>query len=114
MPRRTPDPALEQLWRHRLDRSHRSGPSARAFCARERLPQSALYFWQRRLPARDARDQPAAPAFVPVRVVAAPPAPPPEVVLTDGRIVRVPPGSDPAGGIASRCSPGTPTAWPCG
>jgi hypothetical protein len=95
MPRRT-DPALEQLWRDRLDRFHKSGLSARAFCARERFPESAFYFWKRELLARDAQAQPATPAFVPVRVVAGPPSPPLEVVLADGRIVRVPPGFDPA------------------
>jgi transposase len=96
MPRRTPDPALEKLWRDRLDRFHNSGLSVRAFCARERLPESAFYFWKRQLAARDAQAQPAQPAFVPVRVLAAPPSSPLEVVLAAGRIIRVPPGFDPA------------------
>lgn len=95
MPRRTPDPALERLWRHRLDRFHRSGLSARAFCQRERLPESAFYFWKRQLAHRDAQAPSAPPAFVPVRVVASSP-PPLEVVLASGRVLRVPPGFDPA------------------
>ena len=95
MPRRTPDPALEKLWRDRLDRFHRGGLSVRAFCARERLPESAFYFWKRQLAARDAQAKLATPAFVPVRVL--PAAPPPlEVLLPGGRVVRVPPGFDPA------------------
>jgi transposase len=87
-----PDPHLEQLWRQRLERWQRSGLSARAFCARERLRESAFYFWRRTLRDRDAH---ASPAFVPVTLTAAP-APPVEVVLAGGQVLRVPTGFDPA------------------
>jgi hypothetical protein len=53
VPRRTPDPALEQLWRHRLDRFSRSGLSVRAFRSRERLPATSFYFWRRQLAHRE-------------------------------------------------------------
>lgn len=95
MPRRTPDHALEKLWRDRLDRFRRNGLSVRAFCARERLHESSFYFWKRQLAARDAQAKLSAPAFVPVRVIPSPP-PPLEVVLADGRLVRILPGFDPA------------------
>lgn len=95
MPKRIPDLALEQLWRSRLDRFRHSGLSVRAYCARERLRETAFYFWRRQIAQRDARRPADPPAFLPVQVVPAA-APPLEVVLPDGHVVRVPPGFDPA------------------
>jgi hypothetical protein len=65
--------------------------SVRAFCARHGLATASFYNWRRVLQRRAAEE----PAFVPVRVVAdAVPtqASALEVVLTDGRTVRVAPG----------------------
>src|SRR5262245_41318019 len=66
-----------------------------AFCERRGLAIPSFYAWRRRLQQRAAD----APAIVPVQVVAdAPPgqASALEVVLTDGRTVRVAPGFDAA------------------
>jgi len=77
------DPDKEQRWRKRLDQWRRSGLTVREFC-RERSPSATA----------------AAPLFVPLRV-ANDPSPPtaaaaPEVVMSRGRVVRVPPGFDAA------------------
>jgi transposase-like protein len=66
------------FWRDVVARSDASGLSVRAFCQGENLPESAFYFWRRKLAERDG-DLPAkrrvtskralpAPAFVPVRI----------------------------------------------
>jgi hypothetical protein len=67
-----------------------------AFCARHDLAPARFYHWRRVLERR-AAEEPA--AFVPVQVVAdAVPAQASalEVVLTDGRAVRIAPGFDAA------------------
>ena len=67
----------------------------RAFCAQHDLAQASFYAWRRVLRRRAAEKAP----FVPVQVVAdAVPTPTSalEVVLTDGRTVRVAPGFDAA------------------
>ena len=69
--------------------------SVRAFCARHRLAPASFYAWRRVLQQRAAEK----PTFVPVQVLAdATPAPASalEVVLLDGRTVRVAPGFDAA------------------
>jgi transposase-like protein len=89
------DLSKEQQWRQRIRQWQASGLSVRAFCARHALAQATFYAWRRLL---RERDRAAAPAFVPVQVVAAEPlpsAPPLEVVAADGRWVRVWPGFDP-------------------
>jgi transposase len=95
MPNRRPDPAREGLWRKRLARWKASGLKVGAFCEREGVTPTAFAHWRKEIAARDARRAAAAePLFVPVRVV---PAPTPlEVGLPGGRVVRVPPGFDPA------------------
>ena len=67
----------------------------RDFCARHRLAEPTFYAWRRHLLERAADP----PAVVAVQVVAH--SPPPkasalELVLADGRVVRVTPGFDPA------------------
>jgi hypothetical protein len=95
-PGRARDERKEQQWRRWIDQWRASGLSVGAFCARHDLAAARFYHWRRVLERR-AAEEPA--AFVPVQVVAdAVPAQASalEVVLTDGRTVRVAPGFDEA------------------
>ena len=90
-PGRARDEHKERQWRSWIAQWQRSGLSVAAFCARHDLPTASFYAWRRTLQDRDD----AAAAFVPVRLVADEvPARVLEVVLADGRVVRVPPGFD--------------------
>jgi hypothetical protein len=94
-PGRVRDERKEQQWRRRIDQWRTSGLSVRAFCDRHGLAIPSFYAWRRTLAWRG----PEKAAFVPVQVVAdaAPtPASALEVVLVDGRTVRVAPGFDAA------------------
>ena len=94
-PGRARDEKKEQQWQRRIERWRASGLSVRAFCARHGLATASFYHWRRMLQRRAAGE----PAFVPVQVVAdAVPTQPSalEVVLTDGRAVRIAPGFDAA------------------
>jgi transposase len=102
----------ERQWRRWLQEWRRSGLSVRRFCALHGLSEPSFYGWRRTIAERHQQTEarplsgtghrPDAawdgirgdglPAFVPVTVSA--PAPSLEVVLRDGRIVRVPPGFD--------------------
>jgi hypothetical protein len=87
------DEQKEQQWRRWIAQWRVSGLSVRAFCARHGLATARFYNWRRVLQRRAAEQ----PAFVPVQVVAdVVPAQTSalEVVLTDGRAVRVDPGFD--------------------
>ena len=78
-------------WRRWIDQWRVSGLSVRAFCARRGLAIPSFYAWRRTLERRAAEQV----VFAPVQVVAdAVPAQISalEVVLTDGRTVRVAPG----------------------
>jgi hypothetical protein len=95
-PGRAKDERKEQRWRRWIKQWRASGLSVQAFCARHDLAPARFYHWRRVLERRKA-EEPA--AFVPVQVVAdAVPAQAGalEVVLTDGRTVRVAPGFDAA------------------
>jgi hypothetical protein len=95
-PGRAREEEKERQWRRRIDQWRVSGQSVRAFCARHGLATASFYNWRRVLQRRAAAEQP---AFVPVQVVAdAVPAQASalEVILTDGRTVRVAPGFDAA------------------
>lgn len=113
-PCRPRNPAKEQLWRRIIRRHQQSDLPVSAFCQREGLKVGYFLWWQRELTRRDREktaslpgpltkgpiQPPVAPAFLPVRVVDAnlappQPAPPIEIVLHDGPIVRVPSGFDP-------------------
>ena len=95
MPTRRPDPARERRWRRLLAKWNTSGLKASEFCAQEGVTPTALAHWRKEIAARDARRTGAAdPLFVPVHV-APPPASPLDVVLPNGRMIRVPPGFDP-------------------
>jgi hypothetical protein len=101
-PGRRPDLALRQLWQDRLRLFERSGLSAAAFCARQRLPLAAFHHWKRRLrpltattlsPQRLSRNAP--PPLIPIDVL--PPtaqAVPVEIVLPGGAVLRLAPGCD--------------------
>jgi transposase-like protein len=94
-PGRARDGEKERQWRRRIDQWRVSGLSVRAFCARHGLASASFYNWRRALQRRAAEK----PAFLPVQVVAdAVPtqASALEVILTDGRTVRVAPGFDAA------------------
>jgi transposase len=95
MARETRDLGREPYWRMVLARWRRSGLSVRAFCQTEGLCQPTFYAWRRKLEQADMTT----PAFLPVHVVAGE-APRPaagdiEVVLANGRCLRVGPGFDP-------------------
>ena len=84
----------EPYWRLVVTRWKHSGLSVRTFCRAEGLNQGTFYWWRREL---NRRDQPK-PAFLPVRILAekaGPPAAGVEVVLSNGRCVRVGVGFDP-------------------
>ncbi|MBN2489543.1 MAG: transposase [Planctomycetes bacterium] len=85
-----------------VDAYQESGLTQRAFAQRHGLAPATLSHWlQRRPPAKRSAPPPARPAFpalVPVTVVDPPLAPPApfEVVLPNGRAIRVAPGFDAA------------------
>jgi hypothetical protein len=92
---RARDERKEGQWRRWIGDWQASGLSARAFCERRGLTVARLYAWRRVLERRDAEKA----AFVPVQVVAdtvPAQASALEVVLADGRTVRVAPGFDAA------------------
>lgn len=97
----------EHFWRQQVRQWRGSGLTIRAFCRQQGLSEASFYAWRRTLAQRDPQtrcrprqqghgraDRP--PAFVPVQVVPALPAASLEVVLSPGRVVRVPPGFDAA------------------
>jgi hypothetical protein len=91
-PGRARDEQKEQHRRCRIGQWRASGLSVRAFCARHGLASASFYAWRRVLERRAAEQ----PAFLPVRVVTdatpASQASALEIVLLDGRAVRVAPG----------------------
>jgi hypothetical protein len=92
---RARDERKERQWRRWIGEWQASGLSARAFCERRGLTVPSFYAWRRVLQRRDAEKV----AFVPVQLLAdAVPIQTSalEVVLTDGRTVRVAPGFDAA------------------
>jgi transposase len=91
------DPSKERFWRTMVQQWRRSGLSVRAFCYHHGLAQPSFYAWRRTLAQRDAAVQ-----FVPVRLAPEPPTntsastSPLELVLANGRRLRVAPGFDAA------------------
>ena len=94
------DPTKEHHWRQLIQRWQHSGLSVRAFCQRHHLPVPSFYAWRRTLRQRDRLDYEATPpvTFLPVHVrhddtdVRLPL----ELLLANGRCLRIPPGFDPA------------------
>jgi hypothetical protein len=92
---RARDERKAQQWQRWIDQWRRSGLSVRAFCARHRLATASFYNWRRILKQRATAEV----VFAPVQVVADPVATHTgtlELVLADGRMVRVAPGFDAA------------------
>jgi hypothetical protein len=80
----------EATWRRRLGQQAGSGQSVRAWCRKHRVTEAAFYWWRRELARRDT--EPEAASFMPVHITAEPGQgvdPQIEIVLTDGRRVRV-------------------------
>jgi transposase-like protein len=101
------DLGKERLWRGILRRWDSRKQTVREFCAEHGVSEPSFYSWRRIIAERDEQaaarlnsTTPAAndpPTFVPVQVVAGPPAAPMlEVVVVPNRIVRVPPEFDAA------------------
>jgi transposase len=93
-PGRTRDEQKERQWRHWIALWQTTTSSVAAFCAQHHLSTACFYAWRRTLQRRDQQ----LPPFVPVHLVTdTPPTPPQplELLLADGRVVRVPPGFDP-------------------
>ncbi|HEV3263407.1 MAG TPA: transposase [Gemmataceae bacterium] len=90
----------ERFWRRMVRQWRGSSLSVRAFCDQHGLSEPTFYAWRRNLAERDAE----AVQFVPVEVVADPPAPARaegspaglELVLGEGRRLRIGPGFDAA------------------
>jgi transposase len=100
---RHPDASKQQRWLDLMRRRHQSRLTVREFCQRHGLSEANFYGWQRVLRARGLLDDPFTPAsatatsFVELTVDAAPAsATPVDVVLSEGRLLRVHPGFDPA------------------
>jgi transposase len=95
MAQATVDLGRESYWRQVLARWRRSGLSVRAFCRAQGVNEPRFYWWRRKLGQVD----PKTPVFVPVHVVTEETSEPAtrgiEVVLTNGRCLRVGPGFDP-------------------
>jgi len=103
----------EGYWRQLVQQWRDSGHTIRDFCARRGLSEPSFYAWRRIIATRDrqgisspkpvghlARPEPGGPQagitplFVPVRVSSAIAPAALEVVLRDGRVLRVPVGFD--------------------
>jgi transposase len=90
--------ATRDEWAERVERWQRSGLSAAEFAARERIDAKRLTWWRWKL--RASATSPAEQAsFLPVHIVdsgssTSTPAVAVEIVLSNGRVVRVPPGFD--------------------
>jgi transposase len=92
--------ATQAEWTKRVQRWNKSGQSAEEFAAREGLKKERLVWWRWKLRAEAAASKDAAPlSFLPVQVVE-PKASPVlrsalmDIVLPNGRVVRVAPGFD--------------------
>ncbi len=92
---------LAETWKRRLDRWQQSGLSAAVFAKQEKVSEPRLYTWRKRFSDASqapkaatlaASAKPAAPAFVPVKLKAAP-APAVgsfELALKSGVTLRLP------------------------
>ncbi|HEY6925467.1 MAG TPA: hypothetical protein VI653_18460 [Steroidobacteraceae bacterium] len=98
MPQGKPrDPRKEQHWRQLLDRWQHSGLSVRAFCRRHQLSEATFYARRRSLGQQPSAGADEPLTFVPINVRhdTLPPAGPAlELVLGNGRLLRIPQGFD--------------------
>ena len=94
------DPAKEHFWRDHRKRWQVSGLTIRDYCTQHQLSEASFYAWRRTLAQRDRVAEAAAVApaltFVPVQVHHDLPTTRPvlELVLANGRRLRIPPGID--------------------
>jgi len=99
------DPQRRQYWEEVVRRWQEGGQTVRAFCSAEGLHESAFYFWRRELAQRKElvvkkgkQVSAKKPAFLPVHVVASHANETArggvEIVLAQGRVVRVTTGFD--------------------
>ena len=100
-----PSSDKESLWLERVRLWRQSQLSVRAFCARRRLREPSFYAWRRVLrergliddgPSAQAAPRATTPAFVKVVVDSAASVSAIDLVLAEGRILRVRAGFDPA------------------
>ena len=95
MAQTTRDLGREPYWRQVLARWRRSGLKVRAFCRAEGVSEPGFYWWRRKLERADHKKT----AFLPVHFVTEEAKPPAtrdiEIVLANGRCLRVGPGFDP-------------------
>ena len=90
-------PSSKQEWLAWVRRAEASGQSLSAFAAQHGLSRSALYFWRHQVRAQPAPAANASTALAFVRLEAAPTPPtmaPLELVLENGRVIRVPAAFD--------------------
>jgi transposase len=95
--------AMRSEWEERVGRWQRSGLGAEEFAEREGIKPKRLVWWRWKLRSAPPAPPPPAPElrFLPVHVVESVAGSPGagaalEVVLPNGRVVRVAPGFDPA------------------
>jgi hypothetical protein len=87
-----------KFWQQHIDAWQRSGKSISTYCAEQALSESSFRAGKRALESRDEAPPTtdAVPIrWVPVHIVPTSNAAPLELVLTDGRVIRVPSGFDP-------------------
>ncbi len=102
------DVRKEQFWRRALARWRGSGLSVRSYCAENGLSEASFYAWRRTVAERDQegtrptgrrprthRRRASRPTFLPVHVVPTSPTAPIEIVLRNGRILRLAVDVDP-------------------
>src|SRR4029077_19699274 len=93
------DLVKERIWRRMLKRWRPSKLTIRAFCVEHQLSEPSFNAWRRIIAQRDhevATTVSPAPAFLPVQVVPAAATPAPfEVVLGNGRVLRLSGSFDP-------------------
>src|SRR5262245_13985767 len=97
MARHQRDLRLERTWRQHLDRQRTSGRTARAYCQRHGLAETAFHYWRRTIAERDLAARPVTPPpFVPVTVVGPSSSAdaPIDIRLAGGHRVRVRAGCD--------------------
>jgi transposase-like protein len=91
------DRKRELGWRRHVGRQQASGLSVREYCVRHNLTESAFYVWRRVIRERDREAPRPAPTFVPVTVIDSPgrfTGTAIDILLADGRRIRVRPGCD--------------------
>jgi transposase len=91
------DLVKEKYWRGLLRQARRSGLTARQFCDQQGISQPSFYAWRREIALRDQQatttPQATNPTFVKLAVEAEAPSAV-EIVLADGRLLRVRSGCD--------------------